>query len=123
MGELDPKPFRDACSTRNQSDEEALKLCSLWQSKLSDSSWYPFQVVQKDGEEAKEILKESDEGLKTLKAEYGVEVYDAVHRGLVEINEYNPSGRYPVEELWNFKENRRATLKEAISVLFKMKKD
>ena len=48
----------------------------------------------------------------------GEEVYKAVTRALTEINEYNPSGGYVVPELWNFKENREAGLKEVVEFVF-----
>lgn len=62
-----------------------------------------------------EIIDENDEMLKNLKNEYGDEVYKAVVTALMEMNEYNPSGRYTVLELWNFKEGRKATLKEGVA--------
>lgn len=57
--------------------------------------------------------------MKNLKDEFGDEVYAAVTDALKEMNEYNPSGRYVVPELWNFKEGRKATLKEVVEDLLK----
>ncbi|KAF5183520.1 Factor of dna methylation [Thalictrum thalictroides] len=103
MGDLDLKPFTAACYRKYQSTHVAdvrksIAICSLWQSKLADPSWHPFQVVKKNGI-AQKILLEADEQLKELKHDLGSEVYDPVCRALMEINEYNASGSYPVEEL------------------------
>lgn len=69
-----------------------------------------------------EIIIKDYENLKTPKAEYGNEVYEAVTMALTEINCYNPSGRLLVTELWNFKEKRKATLKEGVSHLLEQLK-
>lgn len=68
------------------------------------------------------VIDENDEELGKLKQEFGDEIYDAVTVALKEIEEYNPSGRYAIPELWNFKEGRKATLKEVISYIFKQVK-
>lgn len=69
--------------------------------------------------ECQELINDDDELLKNLKVEWGVEIYEAVTTALKEMNEYNPSGRYVISELWNFKEKRKATLKEVIAYILK----
>ena len=65
------------------------------------------------------IINDADEKLQKLKQEWGDEIYTAVITSLKEINEYNPSGGYTVFELWNYKEGRKATLKEVIQYILK----
>ncbi|KAE7995202.1 hypothetical protein FH972_000027 [Carpinus fangiana] len=119
MGELDIKPFRIATkrkhSNEESDDERAVELCSLWEDYLRDPSWHPFKIIMDRVGNAKEVIHEEDEKLKKLKEEYGDEVLEAVTTALKEMNEYNPSGRYVVPELWNVKQGRRATLKEGVA--------
>ncbi|KAF9596659.1 hypothetical protein IFM89_012858 [Coptis chinensis] len=80
---------------------------------LEIRKWHPFEVVNVGGL-AMEIIDEEDSKLKELKYELGNEVHNALKSALLELNEYNPSGRHIVRELWNFEEGKRATLKEGI---------
>ncbi|KAK6163215.1 hypothetical protein DH2020_000079 [Rehmannia glutinosa] len=121
MGELDGKPFVKAVKTKYAGEDviaKAMELCSLWEDYLRDPSWHPYKLVMIGGT-FKEVLDENDEKLKELKSELGDEVYEAVTTALNEMSEYNPSGRYPVNELWNSKENRKVPLKEGIEFLLK----
>lgn len=121
MGEVDMKAFHDVCKERFGHEEAQIKaseLCSLWQDKLKDAGWHPLKVVIVD-DVPKEVINEDDELLKGLKAEWGDGIHDAVVAAFLEMHEYNPSGSYVVSELWNFKDNRKATLKEVISYILK----
>ncbi|KAH9624200.1 hypothetical protein KSS87_008277 [Heliosperma pusillum] len=123
VGEVNQKPFRDACCKRfhdgnwddefGNYEEKSLELCSLWQNKISDPRWQPFKHEDINGK-LTEVIDDNDQTLKELREEWGEEVYKSVVEALLGLNEYNASGRYPVSELWNFKENRRATLGEVI---------
>ncbi|PHT47593.1 Factor of DNA methylation 1 [Capsicum baccatum] len=122
MGEIDSKAFQNALKQRfpNQEAEiKAIELLSLWQEKIKDPDWHPFKTIMIDESNVERVIDENDEALRNLKEEYGDEIWDAVTAALKEIEEYNPSGRYAVPELWNFKEGRKATLKEVISFIFK----
>jgi XH domain len=66
-----------------------------------------------------EVVDEDDPQLRKLWLDFGDDVCNAVKTALVELNEYNPSGRYVVPELWNFKEGRKATLKEVLQYIIK----
>ncbi|KAL8479063.1 hypothetical protein ACS0TY_030821 [Phlomoides rotata] len=121
MGEVEGKPFMKAAKKKYGAEdaaEKAAELCSLWEDHIRDSSWHPYKMVMEGGSH-KEVLDENDEKLKELKIELGDEVYEAVTKALLELNEYNPSGRYPVPELWNARENRKASLTEGIAHLLK----
>ncbi|KAL1220046.1 Factor of DNA methylation 4 [Cardamine amara subsp. amara] len=122
MGALDEKPFQEVTKRKypaKEANKKAEELCSLWEGHLGDSAWHPIKVVVKDGI-PKEELNEEDEKLQELRKELGEEVYKAVTQALKERNEYNGSGRYIVPELWNFKEGRKATLKEGVLYLLNL---
>ncbi|KAG2305783.1 hypothetical protein Bca4012_085350 [Brassica carinata] len=121
MGELDTKPFMEAMRRKYcQEDLEdwAVEIIQLWEEYLKDPDWHPFKRIKLDAAETiVEVIDEDDEKLRTLKIELGDDAYQAVANALQEINEYNPSGRYVSSELWNFREERKATLEEGVTCL------
>ncbi|CAO2208766.1 unnamed protein product [Urochloa humidicola] len=120
MGELDLKAFSKACQKKcSEEDAEvtAAFLCSKWESEIKNPDWHPFRTVMADGKEM-EII-EDDAKLRGLREEHGEEIYRLVTKALCEINEYKSKGSYPVGELWNFKEDRKVSLKEAVQFVLK----
>ncbi|KAI5670662.1 hypothetical protein M9H77_11026 [Catharanthus roseus] len=119
MGEINENPFKDACLKKflgNDWEGRSMELCSSWQAEVNDPNWQPFKKMHKNGK-YQEVIDEDDKKLKDLRSQWGEAVYGAVANALLELNEYNPSGRYVVPELWNFKEGRKASLKEATQCL------
>ncbi|KAL9231367.1 hypothetical protein vseg_006604 [Gypsophila vaccaria] len=119
MGEVQVAPFRDACAKKRPSSDwemEASRICSSWQEKLGDPSWQPFKNEVVNGK-LQEVIDEDDSKLKELKDAWGEAAYGMVVNALLELNDNNPSGRYVVSELWNYKEERKASLKEGIEYL------
>ncbi|KAK1570432.1 hypothetical protein Q3G72_001809 [Acer saccharum] len=124
MGEVDRTPFLQACSLKfpdGDWDEISAKLCSKWEENVKDPHWHPFRTIDYKGN-LQVIVNEDDEKLKDLRDEYGEVVYEAVTNALLELNEYNPSGGYAVPEVWNVKEERKATMKEIIQYMMKQLK-
>ncbi|XP_057433590.1 factor of DNA methylation 4-like [Lotus japonicus] len=123
MGDLDSyKPFIEPAKRKFSGDDvhiKAAEYCSQWGKYLRDPSWHPFKVVTDKEGKSEEILNEDDEKIRILKDEFGDEAYEAVTTAVKEINVYNPSGRYPIPELWNFEKRRKASLKEGIEHLLK----
>lgn len=119
MGEVHQKPFQDICAKKfSRADWEvrSVESISLWQEKVSNPSWQPFKNTLKDGK-WQEIIDGDDAELKRLRHDWGEAAYAAVVNALLELNEYNPSGRYVVPELWNFREGRKASLQEVIQCM------
>ncbi|KVI04905.1 putative domain XH [Cynara cardunculus var. scolymus] len=124
MGEVAQKPFQDVCLQKFSAQDwelRSVELSSLWQDRVNNPNWHPFKQAIKDGK-LKEMVDEDDSHLRELRSQWGEEACNAVVNALLELNEYNPSGRYVVSELWNFKEGRKANLKEVIDCLIQQMK-
>lgn len=67
------------------------------------------------------VVDQNDQKLLKLKKEYGEEVYNEVVRTKLEIEDHNASGSYVIQELWNYEENRKATMEEATDVMLKIR--
>ncbi|KAI3470744.1 hypothetical protein Pfo_027407 [Paulownia fortunei] len=101
--------------------EESDKLWSLWEQNVKNPNWHPFKRIKINGS-LQEVIDEDDAKLKQLRNEGDEEVYEAVENALLELNEYNPGGRYPILEFWNNKEKRKASLTEIIQYIIKQLK-
>ncbi|XP_010520104.1 PREDICTED: protein INVOLVED IN DE NOVO 2-like [Tarenaya hassleriana] len=121
MGELDSKPFLEAMKIKyneGEAEDKTFEACQLWEEYLKDPDWHPFKRIKVDnGDREMEVINEEEERLRELEKELGKDVYSAVAKALVEINDYNPSGRYITSELWNFRQDRKATLEEGVICL------
>ncbi|KAJ0075564.1 hypothetical protein Patl1_34751 [Pistacia atlantica] len=58
MGEIDPKPFQNACKQKFSPEEaqvQASTLCSLWQKNLKNPEWHPFKIIEGGGNAKPEV--------------------------------------------------------------------
>ncbi|KQK02700.2 hypothetical protein BRADI_2g03140v3 [Brachypodium distachyon] len=106
--------FYFACKRKYSDDDpdgKAARLISSWQEEMKEPSWHPFTTIQVD-EEDKEVIDDDDPKLKQLRIDYGDSVCYAVKVAMSELNENSPYGRHVFNELWNFREGRKATTAE-----------
>ncbi|KAL1208489.1 Protein INVOLVED IN DE NOVO 2 [Cardamine amara subsp. amara] len=127
MGQLNPEPFLHAVMkkhrlTKSKTEIKAMQFCSVWESNIGDVQWHPFKVDESDGT-AKRVVDKNDQKLLKLKKEYGEEVCNEVVRAKLEIEDHNASGSYVILELWNYEEDRKATMEEATDVMLKIRKN
>ncbi|XP_010483561.1 PREDICTED: protein INVOLVED IN DE NOVO 2-like [Camelina sativa] len=125
MGQLNPEPFLPAVMKkfkvpRSRAEIKAMQLCSVWEANIGDVQWSPFKIEDSDGT-AKRVVDKNDEKLRKLKSKYGEEVHNEVVRAKLEIEEHNASGGYVIVELWNYEENRKATMGEVTDVILKIR--
>lgn len=120
MGELNEKAFKAACVAKvppEEVDTAFYELYSSWQKQIGDLSWYPFKTVIVDGNH-QEIVNLDDDKLQELKRAWGSGAHDAVVNALMEMKQYGVlSDRSIAYELWNYKEGRRATMRECINYM------
>ncbi|KAL7108951.1 hypothetical protein ACP275_06G145400 [Erythranthe tilingii] len=128
MGEISRKPFEDMCFKKYSNSKtdwrnESQKLFSMWEENVKNPQWRPFKRFIKHDGTFQETIDENDAKLKELRKEGSEKVYESVVNAVLEMNEYNPSRRYSnIPELWNNKENRKASLKEIIHYICKQLK-
>nr|CDM81211.1 unnamed protein product [Triticum aestivum] len=119
MGQLDENPFRAACNLKyrdNDPEGKAASLVSYWQEEIQKPLWRPFTNTEVD-EEDKEVIDDNDPILSKLRLDYGDSICNAVKDALRELNEYSPHGRHVMNEVWNFREGRKATMTEVITCI------
>nr|CAB3462414.1 unnamed protein product [Digitaria exilis] len=120
MGRLNEKAFKVACLAKVPPEEvgaASYELYSYWQQQLGDLSWYPFKTVTVDGNH-QEIVDVEDDKLQELKRAWGSGAHNAVVNALLEMKEYGRlSDRSVAYELWNYKEGRKATMRECVTYM------
>jgi len=73
------------------------------------------------------VVDDDDETLTQLRKKYGPVVANAVGAAALEIETWNPSGRYIVQMPWDFKANKKASLglvfEHLVKTMKKVEKD
>ncbi|KAL8502049.1 hypothetical protein ACS0TY_021253 [Phlomoides rotata] len=120
MGEIYEKAFKDACKKRfppSEAEIKAVELSIFLENKLRENPcWQPFKVIEDEKGNPQGLLKMHDEQLQGLEDELGQQICNVVYMALIDLHKCNGSYKDP-ELLWNFRENRKASLTEVISYI------
>lgn len=68
------------------------------------------------------MVDEDDKTLTMLRTKYGPLVANAVGTAALEIETWNPSGRYIIPMPWDFKANKKATMSQIFDLVAKVLK-
>ncbi|KAK7290175.1 hypothetical protein RIF29_04404 [Crotalaria pallida] len=141
MLELENKELKEKLDSKKHMEDDYLKLVTdlhmnIRQKEISleelDESYTELIIRERQCNEElqkarkkliMEIIDFDDQRLKALKKEVSFDAYNAVVVALKELNEFNPSGRTVVSELWNKTLKRRATLEEGVEFLLNQRKN
>lgn len=122
QGSINGGPWKAACKKKFKDHPDGfemvmMKLISEWEERIRDQDYHPFKTLNLGGDNWKRIINESDPHLMQLKKDLGVSVVQTVTTAFMEVEEYNASGRYPVNVAWDFQKNRRVHLKDLLLFL------
>eukprot|EP00897_Mesotaenium_endlicherianum_P001605 jgi/Mesen1/1472/ME000132S00418 len=127
MGDLDMSIWNQTAeilarkhpSMADKWEEKVVMEASAFVKKLRNPSFEPFTIINPDTN-PKKVLRKDDPAFVDLRKKLGDKVVADAQRALMELDEHNPSGRYPVPKLWHAREKRLATAEEACRLLARM---
>ena len=116
LGALDSSPsgpLAQAARAGRLNQLDAAELDTLYR----DADWNPTRVDASDPLNLRVVFNVEDERIVSVRARFGPAVADDVRRAYLELDDHNPSGRYPVRKPWHVTENRELTPSEVIRTL------
>ncbi|KAL2612076.1 hypothetical protein R1flu_023768 [Riccia fluitans] len=127
MGEISAGPWKEACKKKYKYHEDGwdsvfTQKFSLWEEQIRHPEFSPFVPAQ-NGKPGEKQVDYSNEKLMELKEELGETVVESVVVAVQELEKFNPSGRYPVKQLWNRDAGKVATLAESFEYILSVIKN
>ncbi|KAG0564178.1 hypothetical protein KC19_8G089600 [Ceratodon purpureus] len=122
QGSINKMPWKSACKKKfkNHPDGWELQMAkaiSEWEARIGDQTYHPFLNEDLGGDTWKRVIKKNDPHLLKLKNDLGVKVMETVTTAMLEVEEFNASGRYPVLVAWDFRTDQRVLLKDLLLFL------
>ncbi|KAG0619333.1 hypothetical protein M758_4G132100 [Ceratodon purpureus] len=124
LGELNTEGWYEVCKNKFKSPGTFQHWVSELDGKLRTHDFHPLKTVP-DGKpgKMKYAVDENDATLTELRNKYGRVVADAVGAAALEIENWNPSGRYIIRIPWDFIENKKASMSKLFQLYAKVLKE